>query len=137
VTRVDTLVVRDTIRDTVPVPRTRHIVRIDTVWLRSVDEKSPADSIKVETPIEQKIYQTDDYRAVVEGFRPALVEMEIYRNTLHIDRETHTTTTITPRPKRWGIGIQIGYGYAPTAVATGRNFHPYVGIGAQYNIIMW
>ncbi len=114
VTRTDTVVVRDTLRDTVLVPFGRYIVRTDTVWMQAardtvpVEEATP-DSVRIALPIEQKVYSTDDYRAVVEGFRPALVEMEIFRNTTFVTRET----THTPPPRRWGVGIQAGYGFGP------------------------
>lgn len=123
-TRVDTVVVRDTVRDTVLIEKTRYAVRTDTVRLRAA-----ADTVlvEVEVPVERKVYETEDYRAVVEGFHPRLAEMEVYRNTVYINRET----TLRPHPRRWGVGIQAGYGY---------NFdrlHPYIGIGVQYNIIIF
>ena len=127
-TRMDTLVVRDTLRytlrDTVLVPVERYITRVDTVWLPAV-----RDTITVEAavPIERKTYVTDDYRAVVEGFRPALVEMELYRKTALVTREI--TRTLPPR--KWGIGIQTGYGFGPKGAG------PYIGIGVQYRLAEW
>jgi hypothetical protein len=118
--RVDTLVVRDTVRDTVPVAVEKFLVRTDTVWLRAV-----ADTVfvEVEVPVEQKIYQTADYRAVVEGFRPRLAEIEIFRNTTYIKETT------SPR-SRWGLGLQAGYG-----IAGDTKLRPYIGLGVQYNLI--
>lgn len=133
-TRVDTLIVYDTLRDTVLVPVTRTIVRRDTVWMYVVrdPEGLTADSVRVTVPIERKVYQTVDYRAIVEGFRPELVSMEIYRQTQYIDR---TQTVTTPDHRRWGIGLQAGYG---VAVRDGRMVGtPYVGVGAQYSIFEW
>jgi hypothetical protein len=139
-TRIDTVWVRDTIRDTVPVPKNRLIVRIDTVWLHPVRDtawpqplrdtfdsvpENPPSAFRL--PIEQKIYETADYRAVVEGFRPALVGMEIYRNSAVVTKETIRA----PPPARWGIGIHAGYGITPKGPA------PYLGVGLQYNIIVW
>lgn len=123
-TRVDTVFVRDTLRDTVLIVRERYRIRTDTAWLRLA---SDTVFVEVEVPVERKIYQTDDYRAVVEGFRPSLAGIEIYRTTVYVDRET----IVRPPVPRWGIGIQAGYGY---------NFdrlRPYIGIGIQYNIITW
>jgi hypothetical protein len=124
-TRVDTVVVRDTIRDTVLVAVERRTVRTDTVWLKSV-----ADTVfvEVEVPVEQKIYQTADYRAVVEGFRPRLAEIEIYRNTTYI-KESSVAIPRLKRP-RWGIGVQVGYG-----IAGGTKPRPYIGLGVQYNLL--
>lgn len=124
VTRIDTVIVRDTLRDTVLVPVERSIVRVDTLWMRSA-----RDTARVETavPIERKTYATQDYRAVVEGFRPALVEMELFRKTALVTRET---TRAVHSPK-WGIGIQAGYGLSSKGAG------PYIGIGIQYHLIAW
>jgi hypothetical protein len=137
--RTDTVVVRDTIRDTVPVPVERRIVRVDTVWLRAVEIGAAADSvagavanlspdsIAVELQVERKVYRTADYRAVVEGFRPELVEMEVFRTTVHVNSET----VLRQKPKRWGVGIHAGYGISTRGAA------PYIGVGVQYNILAW
>lgn len=121
----DTVVVRDTIRDTVPVIKVRQAVRTDTVFLRAAGDTV---FVEVEVPVERRIYETDDYRAVVEGFRPALAEIELYRTTVRI---TETAAAPVIRKKRWGVGVQAGYGYGAGGVS------PYVGVGVQYNIIMW
>lgn len=184
-TRIDTLVVRDTLRDTVFVPMARYLARVDTVWLRPANERAagemtasewptcemtasewPAceratdeaaadktvageritdewptggtatgDSLRVTIPIERKVYLTDHYRAVVEGFRPVLVEMELYRSAMFVS--SHTTLSAPPsrsgRDKRgrWGAGIGAGYGISPGGPV------PYIGIGVQYNLITW
>ena len=69
-------------------------------------------------PITSKEYKTDDYRAVVSGYKPSLDFMEVYR-----EKEI-----ITLKPKRWGLGLQVGYGY-PSGL--------YVGGGVSYNLFMW
>lgn len=87
------------------------------------------DSLRVPVvvPIERRVYVTADYRAEVEGCRPRLVSMELYRQTQVV------TETPVARPRRWGIGIQAGYGLAPR---TGH-FEPYIGVGIQYSIWQW
>ena len=123
--RVDTLVVRDTVRDTLLVPHVRYIARTDTVFL---EISRDTVRVEVEVPIERKVYETADYRAEIEGFRPRLVDMEIYRQTRYI---TQTETVRVSDSKRWGLGLQVGYGYHCTG------FRPYIGIGIQYNVIRW
>lgn len=123
-TRIDTVIIRDTIRPPVPKPEIRYIARTDTVFLRIA-----GDTVRVEV---EKVYQTDDYRATVEGFRPELVDMEIYRQTRYI---TRTETIRIPDRRRWGIGIQAGYGATISqGVAIAR---PYVGVGVSYNVVSW
>ncbi len=111
--RTDTVWIRDTIRERVFVPRNVEVVRVDTLIVR--------DTIRVPIPIEQKIYATDNYRAVVEGFRPNLTALEIYRST----------PIVTTRPSRWGIGVQAGYGISSGGLS------PYIGVGVQYNVLTW
>jgi hypothetical protein len=135
-TRVDTVVIRDTLRERLPIPVERVIVRVDTVWLGAARDAATVDTAAVEAvlPVERKVYATGDYRAVVEGFRPSLVEMEIYRNTAFVTRETFTRETLSRHPAvpgRWGIGLHAGYGL------TTRGPAPYIGVGIQYNVLKW
>lgn len=121
--RTDTVWIRDTIRDTVLVPVRRYITRVDTVFVRIA---GGTDSVAAEIPIERKVYQTDDYRAEIEGFRPSLVSMEVYRQT-----QTITNTITIPDRRRWSVGLQAGYGLTP------KGLQPYLGIGLQYSIRQW
>lgn len=128
-TRIDTVIVRDTIREPVPYPVDRWITRTDTVLL-----KIPGDTVRVmvEVPIERKVYQTADYKATIEGFRPALVDMEVYRQTHYI---TVTETIKVPDRRRWGLGVQAGYG---ATISQGKVIaRPYIGVGVSYNIMSW
>ncbi|MDR2891102.1 MAG: hypothetical protein LBV18_05830 [Alistipes sp.] len=127
--RVDTIVKRDTIRETVFIPKIRYAHRVDTVYL-----SAPGDTVQiaVEVPIERKVYKTSDYRAEIEGYKPALVSMEVYRQTLTV---TETRTVPVPDRRRWGLGIQAGYG---AGLRDGRIVGaPYVGIGVSYDIFTW
>lgn len=122
--RRDTVTVTDTIVREIPVPRTVTVVRIDTCYL-----SSPTDTIRipVAVPIERKTYTTRDYRAVVEGYRPSLVEMQVYQKQQTITQ----TIPISNKSKRWGIGIQAGYGYIPIVNKTAL----YIGVGVQYDLL--
>ena len=123
----DTVHIRDTLRDTILQPVKETLKRIDTVYLPimidiTTDRTVEGDSIPVLVPITSKEYKTDDYRAVVSGYKPSLDSMEIYRDKGFI--------TLTPlqKKKRLGLGLQIGYGY-PTG--------GYIGIGLNYNLWEW
>lgn len=122
--RRDTVTVTDTVVREIPVPRTVTVVRIDTCYL-----SSPTDTIRipVAVPIERKTYTTPDYRAVVEGYRPSLVEMQVYQKQQTITQ----TIPISNKSKRWGIGIQAGYGYIPIVNKTAL----YIGVGVQYDLL--
>ena len=122
-----TVHIRDTIRDTILKPVRETLKRTDTVYLpilidTTTDRTVEDDSIPVLIPITSKEYKTDDYRAVVSGYKPSLDFMELYRDNKII--------TLTPlqKKKRWGLGLQAGYGYPGGW---------YVGAGISCNLFMW
>lgn len=121
----DTIVVRDTLRESYPVEVEREVVRTEYKYLTRVerDTITMRDTILVEIPIEEKEYKGKDYRAVVGGYNPYLKSIEVYPTTKIVT----TTETIKER-KRWGfgVGVQGGYGYTP------KGFQPYVGVGFSF-----
>lgn len=81
----------------------------------------PRDSVQVEVPMERKTYEGENYRAVVQGFRPELVSIDIRQQTV----------TVTEYKRKWWsvtIGPQLGYGFTPAG------WQPYAGIGASVGI---
>lgn len=89
------------------------------------------DSIAVDIPITQKVYEDSMYRAYVSGYRPSLDSLIIFPR--------HDITTVTngytypkSRQKRWGIGIHVGYGMTMSRTP---QFTPYIGFGISYNLI--
>lgn len=123
----DTVHIRDTIRDTILKPVRETLKRTDTVYLpilidTTTDRTVEDDSIPVLIPITSKEYKTDDYRAVVSGYKPSLDFMELYRDNKII--------TLTPlqKKKRFGLGLQAGYSYPGGW---------YVGAGISCNLFMW
>ena len=123
--RVDTVFFRDTIRDTLLLPQKIYLTRIDTVYMRL-----PHDTVKVPVlvPIERKVYETEDYRAVVSGFLPNLYSMEIFPRTKVITRSVETATAAKRRWIRFGIGV--GVGYDPFK----RSLHPTIQAGVYVPI---
>lgn len=119
----DTVTVTDTVRDTVPRPLLVRFDHWDTVPV-PIPVQGAADTVRdtvyVPLPIEQREYLTEDYHAVISGYRPRLELMEVFRRT--------RTVTMTERPKRWGLGLQAGAGW-PTGW--------YVGVGVSYDLWQW
>lgn len=74
-------------------------------------------------PIERKTYQDETYKAVVEGWRPKLVSMEVYPKTQYITT-VKTETVIQKKRTIWAltVGPSIGYGidqkFTPAISAT-------------------
>jgi len=130
----DTVIRVDTIRDTVPVPRKVYVARIDTCWLRpAVHTVYVSDTVRVLVPIERKEYETEEYRAVVEGWHPTLVEMEVYPKTKTV---TRYMTRETVRKTRWGIGVQAGYGVGAWD-GKSRLVHVLFWHRIQYDLLVW
>lgn len=118
----DTLTVVQTIRDTVLKPVYVTIRRVDTICV-----ELPGDTVRVPVslPIEQKTYKTDQYTAVIEGFKPSLISMETYNKTQTI----YKTETIIHKSK-WSVGLQAGYGFG--LITHEQDF--YIGLGLSYRI---
>ena len=124
--RTDTVVVRDTVRETVLVPKVRYLTRVDTVLL-----PVPGDTVEVPVlvPISRNVYEVEDYRAVVSGFRASLDTLDIFRKTQTVTNTVVQRVEVPGKPKRWGIGVSAGYSLTPQGVK------PYIGAGISYSFI--
>lgn len=122
----DTVVVRDTVRETVLVPKVRYLTRVDTVLL-----PVPGDTVEVPVlvPISRNVYEGEDYRAVVSGFRASLDTLDIFRKTQTVTNTVAQRVEVPGKPKRWGIGVSAGYALTPQGVK------PYIGAGISYSFI--
>lgn len=128
----DTVVVRDTIRLEVPKAVKVYVHHYDTVKVSSptdtVDngatglELTPGGQVVV--TVEQKTYTTPDYTAVVEGWRPKLVSMEVYPKVTTI-RETVTRI----KAPRWAVTVGPGLGH------DGSKIRPHVGVTVGW--VLW
>lgn len=100
----DTIIIRDTIRIKEPKPCYVEVVRTDTI--------AQIDTVTI--PIERKTYQNEDYKAVIQGYKPDLISMDIYKKTTFIRDTIQINNTITrmKRP-RWVISVGPGVGYGP------------------------
>lgn len=87
--------------------------------------KYPPDSVTVEIPIEQRTYEGEHYRAVVQGYRPELVSIDIRLpqcpTSTSSDSKARFCWTIT-------IGPQWGYGITP------QGWQPYAGVGGSIGL---
>lgn len=111
---IDTVIVRDTIREQIPVPEYVNVIRYDTLRIH--------DTIYYPLPITQQTYLTSNYKAVIEGYKPKLVSLETYPKT------TIITRTATKKPK-WSITVGPGIGYGKNGI------QPYIGISAGF--VLW
>lgn len=116
----DTISVRDTVQGKIVPPVIRTIIRRDTLVLPSKrdtarqrdttvadTQRSPQayylPSGGISVPIEQRVYATDQYRAVVSGWHPSLDSITLYPVNTTI-RETITKLAQPPR-KNWAFVV--------------------------------
>ena len=119
----DTLILHDTIRDSIPYPVCETVIQtvpeIFPVYI-TLEGDTVREPIFVPIRITQKEYLTDDYHAWVSGYNPSLDSIDVFPKTMYITKRQLI--------RRWGIGITAGYGI-------GRNGQsPYIGIGGFYRI---
>lgn len=115
----------DTVIDTIiqPIPVPQYIVDVEEVERpfpmdAIVKKDTIRDTVYINIPIQRKTYQTDDYRAVISGYRPNLDTMTIY----------HKREIIYEKSRRWGLGITAGYGLSKDG------FSPCLSVGVFYRI---
>lgn len=115
----------DTVIDTIiqPIPVPQYIVDVWEVEIpfsmdAIVEKDTIKDTVYINIPIQRKTYQTDDYRAVISGYRPNLDTMTIY----------HKREIIYEKSRRWGLGITAGYGLSKDG------FSPCLSMGVFYRI---
>ena len=117
----DTIKLVDTIRVEIPVPKEIKLIKTDTVYLPSIDDK---DSVNVLLPITEKVYGDSTFRAVISGYKPHLESLIFYP----------TTTTITEKKviktseNGFKISPSIGVGYG----VIHNNIDMYVGFSLRY-----
>lgn len=132
----DTVIVHDTVRVIKPVARDSVIVRTEKVYLKvsaepTLTEKNYAqisadsirDSVMVEVPIEQKVYEDSTYKAWVSGYMPSLDSINVYQRT-----EVITVTKFQKR-KKWSLGIGAG-----ASLGTDGKIRPSITVGVQRSL---
>lgn len=127
IVQYDTIYVYDTIRIVEPIHIKETIVRHDTVFFpiyKELDSISnlTKDSAKVVIPISEKTYEDSTYKAVVRGYNPELVSLDIYNSTKTI------TMTKTRKPKVVvSAGVYGGFG------SKGADY----GLGVMVGVPIW
>lgn len=111
----------DTIRVAVPIPRDSVVLRYETARLPLATDTT--DTAAVNIPITRVEYTDTNYRAIVEGYQPRLISLDITapRETL-----TLTRTTTAGKQKHWGLSVGAGL------TATRKGLEPGVFVGATY-----
>lgn len=143
----DTIVVTDTVLAPIPQPVVKPAEKRETIKIefnRDSGKFIPSDTtirvlpqkvdsgaansspVQVELPRQRLEYKTDQYRAVVSGYRPALDEMELYPQTKVV---TETVTKIKEVRPRWVLSAGVGGGY------DGDRVRPHIGL--TFGFALW
>ena len=141
----DPEIIRDTttltlvVHDTIEVVKWKERVRVDTLLLAVVkdslttdtdttisNKENVADSALVAVPISQVTCEGENYTAVIEGFRPRLVSIDIIQQTQYIE------ITKTIPPKKWSFGLTLGA--SAGVFYTPKGIQPGAGLGATLGV---
>ena len=122
-TGIDTVIVIDTIRDSIPYPVYETIIQtvpeMFPVYI-TLEGGTVKEPILVPVLITQKEYRTDNYHARVSGHNQSLDSIDIFQKTAYMTKRQPA--------RRWGVGVTAGYGIGKHGLS------PYVGIGGFYRI---
>lgn len=72
----------------------------DTLWIH--------DTLYMSLPLETREYRRDEFYAVVAGYDPRLIHIEVYPKTMVISKTE--TTTIKQSPWRYSLDVALNYG---------------------------
>ena len=135
----DTTTLTIVVHDTIEVVKWKERVRVDTLLLAVVkdslitdtdttvsNKENVADSALVAVPISQVTCEGENYTAVIEGFRPRLVSIDIFQQTQYIE------TTKTIPPKKWSVGLTLGA--SAGVFYTPKGIQPGAGLGATIGV---
>ncbi|MFS2751284.1 DUF6808 domain-containing protein [Parabacteroides merdae] len=117
-TGIDTVIVIDTVRDTIPVPVRETVTKYIQVPGDTIVKYIKGDTVFL--PIIQKEYSTPDYHAWVSGYNAALDSIDVFPKTVYVTKKIPA--------RRWGLGVSTGYGVGRSGLS------PYIGVGVYYRI---
>lgn len=121
--KVDTLLIRDTIKVTEPRYVTRRVV--DSVAIPVTDTLRLRDTLYVFLEREQVRWEDSLSVVYASGIRPQVDSVIHYTMDKVITKEI---PVVMYKKTRWGIGVQAGFG------AYKGGLTPYVGVGISYNL---
>lgn len=115
-----TIIKRDTITIIKPQPIIQYRDRIVKETLYNTDSVL----VPVDVPIEVKVYQNTNYKAVISGYKANLDSISIFNKN-----QIQYINKITYKTKRINFSPSIGFGYG----MFNRKFDMYVGFSIGYN----
>lgn len=120
VVRADTIVMRDTVWIVEPRVVKEEVVKYEKVYLHTTDTIIKTDSVEVIVPITQRVYEDSTYKAVVRGYNPELVSLDMYTKAtyypLYIKQKVQPKIVVSAgiyggfgwKGADYGLGITVG-----------------------------
>ena len=125
VVKCDTICIHDTIRVVEPQIVKEEVVRYDTVFFpvyKELDSISnlTQDSARVIVPITERTYEDSTYKAVVRGYNPELVSLDMYRKEVYypmiVEKKVKPKVVVSAgvyagfgvKGADYGLGISVG-----------------------------
>lgn len=125
-TKVDTLIVRDTIMQYKPIFTDK--IKVDSVLIPVKDTIVIRDSVYIYMDRDKITWRDSLCEVYASGIMPQVDSVRHFREYQYVTIET----AIPVKDKsHWGLGINAGYGVGQGGLT------PYIGIGVSYNIFSW
>lgn len=125
-TKVDTLVIRDTIMQYKPIFVDK--IKVDSVLVPVKDTIVIRDSVYIYMDREKITWRDSLCEVYASGVMASVDSVKHFQEYKYITIETKVPVKVR---SRWGLGVQAGMG-------AGKNgLTPYVGVGVSYNLLAW
>ena len=125
-TKVDTLVIRDTIMQYKPIFVDK--IKVDSVLIPVKDTIVIRDSVYIYMDREKITWRDSLCEVYASGIMPQVDSVRHFTKYKYITIETQVPVKVK---SHWGIGVNAGYGVGQGGLT------PYIGIGVSYNILSW
>ena len=125
-TKVDTLVIRDTMMYYKPIYVDR--VQLDSVLVPVLDTMMIHDTTFVYLEREKVTWRDSLCEVYASGIMTSVDSVRHFQEYKYITIETQVPVKVK---SHWGLGVNAGYG-----VGKG-GFTPYIGVGISYNLLSW
>ena len=125
-TKVDTLVIRDTMMCYKPIYVDR--VKLDSVLIPVVDSVKIHDTTFVYLEREKVTWRDSLCEVYASGIMASVDSVRHFQEYKYITIEKQVPVKVK---SHWGLGVNAGYG-----VGKG-GFTPYIGVGISYNLLSW
>ena len=125
-TKVDTLIVRDTIMQYKPIFVDK--IKVDSVLIPVKDTIVIRDSVYIYMDREKVTWRDSLCEVYASGIMASVDSVRHFQEYKYITIETQVPVKVR---SHWGLGVNAGYGFGEGGLT------PYIGVGISYNLLSW